>query len=224
MPHSYGGLKRLEIRRFDGGTHLDTPQKAKPQPPVRPLRCHWRFAGPTRMIRPEGPARRPSLTQMPDAWMPIFREPTLDRRFCKAGNKGIRDGPNGSETVSRCLAACVCVCVPAGVGCLSLLLFFLFFLSIVHHSLLSSLSPPESLTIEPASISSVLTQVERSLFLPSGRRCCPRNRRFFATTRDSKLLPSKSESETDQQPKKFNNCAYLAPPPQDNKSHSQRRA
>lgn len=131
------------------------------------------------MIRPEGPARRPSLTQMPDAWMPIFREPTLDRRFCKAGNKGIRDGPNGSETVSRCLAACVCVCVPAGVGCLSFSLFFIFFLTIVHHPLFFSHSQ-SSLTIEPASISSVLTQVKRSLFLPSGRRCCcPRNRRFL---------------------------------------------
>ncbi|KAM6488346.1 hypothetical protein HDV62DRAFT_25501 [Trichoderma sp. SZMC 28011] len=130
------------------------------------------------MIRPEGPARRPSLTQMPDAWMPIFREPTLDRRFCKAGNKGIRDGPNGSETVSRCLAACVCVCVPAGVGCLSLFFFFIFSLSIVHHSLLSL--PDSSLTIEPTSISSVLTQAKRSLFLPSGRRCCcPRTRRFL---------------------------------------------
>ncbi|QYS98686.1 hypothetical protein H0G86_005854 [Trichoderma simmonsii] len=94
------------------------------------------------MIRPEGPARRPSLTQMPDAWMPIFREPTLDRRFCKAGNKGIRDGPNGSETVSRCLAACVCVCVPAGVDCL--ILFFFLFLSIVHHSLFPHFSLSQS--------------------------------------------------------------------------------
>lgn len=134
------------------------------------------------MIRPEGPARRPSLTQMPDAWMPIFREPTLDRRFCKAGNKGIRDGPNGSETVSRCLAACVCICVPAGVGCLSFSLYSSSSSSLHRPSffLPSSLRLPNSLTIEPASISSVLTQVKRSLFLRSGRRCCcPRNRRFL---------------------------------------------
>ncbi|KAL7953025.1 hypothetical protein V8C34DRAFT_72034 [Trichoderma compactum] len=111
-------------------THSHTPQKAKPQPPVRRLRCHWRSAGPTRMIRPEGPARRPSLTQMPDAWMPIFREPTLDRRVCKAGNKGIRDGPNGFRTVSLCPGSR-----------LSLFLFLLFFfLSIVRHSLPSLIS------------------------------------------------------------------------------------
>lgn len=167
------------------------------------------------MIRPEGPARRPSLTQMPDAWMPIFREPTLDRRFCKAGNKGIRDGPNGSETVSRCLAACVCVCVPAGVGCLSL--FFFFLSSIVHHSLLSSLSLPESsLTIQPASISSVLTQVKRSLFLPSGRRCCcPRNRRFLPRLAiRSSCPPNPNPNPISEKTKQNFNRA--SPPPQDN--------
>ncbi|KAL6792113.1 hypothetical protein J3E68DRAFT_63215 [Trichoderma sp. SZMC 28012] len=134
------------------------------------------------MIRPEGPARRPSLTQMPDAWMPIFREPTLDRRFCKAGNKGIRDGPNGSETVSRCLAACVCVCVPAG----------------------QAFRP------------SALTQVKRSLFLPSGRRCCcPRNRRFLPR------LAIRSSCPPNPNPKPISekikqNFNRASPPPQDN--------
>ncbi|TFA98036.1 hypothetical protein CCMA1212_010192 [Trichoderma ghanense] len=57
------------------------PQPADATPSFNPPSLGTRAAigsgaGPTRMMRPEGPARRPSLTQMPDAWMPIFREPT----------------------------------------------------------------------------------------------------------------------------------------------------
>ncbi|KAL6804895.1 hypothetical protein GGI42DRAFT_305631 [Trichoderma sp. SZMC 28013] len=194
------------------------PQKAKPQPPVRRLRCHWRSAGPTRMIRPEGPARRPSLTQMPDAWMPIFREPTLDRRFCKAGNKGIPRWAKRVQKLSLCLSrrwlSCVCVSRESVVSLSSSSSSSSSFLSNIL-----SLSVP-SLTIIDRSeqgISSVfvLTQHSALYFCPPAA-CpalpCSRNCRFRHDSRfEAPALPNPNPKPISKKKTKqnFNNRAYI---------------